>query len=47
MSNPLRDHAARDKGHVEEHSGTGADWLNRLQPRSSARMTASSPLLGW
>ena len=31
MSNPLRDHAARDKGHEEEHSGTGADWLNRLR----------------
>lgn len=31
MSNPLRDHAARDKGHVEEHAGTGADWLNRLR----------------
>lgn len=31
MSNKLREHAQRDAGHVEEHSGTGADWLNRLR----------------
>ena len=30
MSKPLRDHAARD-AHAEEHSSTGADWLNRLR----------------
>jgi VIT1/CCC1 family predicted Fe2+/Mn2+ transporter len=30
MSKQLRDHAARD-AHAEEHSSTGADWLNRLR----------------
>jgi vacuolar iron transporter family protein len=29
--NRLRDHAAREGGHTEEHTGTGADWLNRLR----------------
>jgi vacuolar iron transporter family protein len=31
VSNRLRDHAARAGGHLEEHRGSGADWLNRLR----------------
>jgi VIT1/CCC1 family predicted Fe2+/Mn2+ transporter len=31
VSNQVRTHAARDGGHDEEHSGTSANWLNRLR----------------
>jgi VIT1/CCC1 family predicted Fe2+/Mn2+ transporter len=31
VSNQLRDHAIRDSGHTETHSGGGANWLNRLR----------------
>jgi VIT1/CCC1 family predicted Fe2+/Mn2+ transporter len=31
VTDQLRSHASRNAGHVEEHLGTGADWLNRLR----------------